>query len=95
MSRFNQDQLSQLVGQPVSLKTAEGEEVSLTVKGAGECPLNGEEWESFYVDLQSDGSFVLAQGTYTISHDTFGSLDLFISPKSETNYEIIVNRKRK
>ncbi|WP_020408655.1 DUF6916 family protein [Hahella ganghwensis] len=94
MENFNKSLLSEIVDQKVKLQIPEGSDVELTVSKVGACALDGDEWESFYVYLKGDESFHLPQGTYPITHEAFGTQDLFLSPKSPTEYEIIVNRKR-
>lgn len=94
MENFTKNLLSEIVDQQVKLQIPQGPEVELTVTKVGACALDGDEWESFYVYMQGDTSYHLPQGTYQITHKAFGTQDLFLSPKSPTEYEIIVNRQR-
>ncbi|WP_404392372.1 DUF6916 family protein [Pseudoalteromonas phenolica] len=94
MEQFNAKVLTELLGQTVDITDSVGSGVTLTVSEVVESSMNGDEWEAFSVYLTGEESFHISQGTYKVAHSAFGERDLFISPKSPVEYEIIINRKR-
>ena len=85
---------TRLVGDQVLVKDSRsGYSLSATVTDVETLALNGEDWESFVVMLEHSGELEMGQGSYDFEHEIFGSLPMFISPKSHTQAEIIVTRR--
>jgi len=94
MELYNYDILSQLVGEDVLLKDGQDQIVVLEVAEVNKGKLDGDEWEAFSVILNGKKEYSLPQGIFTLSHEKFGDVSLFLSPNSETEYETVVTRKR-
>ena len=94
MEHYNYEALSAIVDEVVGLKDDQGNQVELTITEVSKNNLDGDEWDAFSVIYRSDASFSIPQGTYTLSHKSFGEQRLFLSPNSETEYETVVSRKR-
>lgn len=93
MNAFNFDTLLANLGDRISLLDA-SPPAFLTMIDVSCSPLDDDDWEAFVLTLEGDPGQSLPQGTYRFWHPAFGALDLFISPKSETHYEIAVARCR-
>lgn len=94
MEKYNYENLCQYMGEKVYLKDDQGKEVELTIAEVNKGQLDGDEWEAFSVIFQGEKSFFVPQGTYLFCNESFGEKSLFLSPKSETEYETVVTRKR-
>jgi hypothetical protein len=94
MASFNVENLTRILDQEIMVRDDQGNEVPLTVAEVNTSSLNGEEWEAFSVIYKGDAGFHIPQGTFTFCHSAFGEIALFVSPKSETEYETVVSRKR-
>ncbi len=94
MEKFTPEVLNELIGQKVKITDPQGNEAELTIQEVVSKQASGQEGEAFSVYLRGDESFHAPQGIYQLSHQAFAQLDLFLSPKSTTEYEIVVNRKR-
>ena len=96
MDSFKLDAVKGMVGDTVKITNEEtGIEITTTIDQVVEAPMNGDEWEAFsaimHAKPESPG---LSQGTYKISCDKLGEGNMFISPNSPTEYEIVVTRKK-
>ena len=96
MDSFTLDTLQKMVGDSIKISDENsGIEIETRIAAVEPGPMNGDEWESFSATMDcADGSLCLSQGTYKISNDKLGEGDMFISPNSPTQYEIIVSRKK-
>lgn len=94
MESYNAENLTRILGKEIMVRDDQGNEVPLTVAEVNISSLNGDEWEAFSVIYKGDAGFHIPQGTFTFCHSVFGEIDLFVSPKSETEYETVISRKR-
>ena len=94
MDTLKREDFDGLVNESLTLTDPEGTQVELKVVEVESTILNGDEWDSFNVTLEGTEAFHVPQGTYTFSHEKFGEIDMFMSPNSQTEYEIVVSRKR-
>ena len=95
MDSLDKNLFTEIINQAVSVDLPDGSGTAeLIITEVESCSLNGDEWESFCVCLQGEDNCHLPQGTYQVSHAIFGTQDIFLSPKSPTDYEIIINRKK-
>jgi len=93
MSAFDFDTLLANLGDRIALLDAAPPTI-LTMTDVRCSSLDGDDWEAFVLMLKGDAGQPLSQGTYRFAHPAFGELDLFMSPKSATRYEIAVTRRR-
>ncbi len=93
MNLYNYDTLSKLIGEHVLVSNAQGNMVELTVAEIYKSTQNGETWETFSVIYKGSKDFRISQGTYDFKHTAFGTESIFLTPKSDTEYETIVTRK--
>ncbi len=82
------------LNQSLTLIDPEGTQVALEIVEVASTTLNGDDWDSFYVTLRGTDTFHVPQGSYTFAHEKIGEIDMFMSPNSQTEYEIVVTRKR-
>jgi len=94
VEKYNYENLCQITGEKVCLKDDQGNGVELTIAEVNKGQLDGDDWEAFSVIFQGEKSFSIPQGTYVFFNENFGEKSLFLSPKSETEYETVVTRKR-
>jgi len=94
MEKYNYENLCQIMGEKVSLKDDQGNGAELTIAEVNKGQLDGDDWEAFSVIFQGEKNVSIPQGTYVFFNENFGEKSLFISPKSETEYETVVTRKR-
>lgn len=92
MEKFNYDNLLGIVGSKAKVSAEQGE-TELTIDAVERTSLHGNQWDAFCVVLKGSAECPLMQGTYTLKHDAFDSVELLISPNSSTEYEIHVSRK--
>ncbi|TQV85342.1 DUF6916 family protein [Aliikangiella coralliicola] len=93
MEKFNYQTLKSMQGEKLTLKNSDDTQVELTVDEISTTQAHDDKREAFSVLLSGDKETPLAQGTYQINHQSFGEVSLFMSPNSETEYEIIINRE--
>ena len=96
MDSFTLDALQNMIGDSIKISDENsGIEIETVISAVEPGPMNGNEWESFSATMtSSEGLPCLSQGTYKINNDKLGEGDMFISPNSPTQYEIIVSRKK-
>ena len=94
MELYNYENLKGIQGESVTVRDTNGAEVELTVTETKKSTIDGTLWEGFSVLYQGNSRFHIPQGTYTFSHAVFGELELFLSPKSQTEYETVITRKK-
>ncbi|MCO7227299.1 hypothetical protein [Pleionea sp. CnH1-48] len=93
MDKFNYKNLCSIKGNVVSLMDEHNNTVELTVAEVNAAKEHDKDKECFSVLLTGQPSYLLSQGTYNVKHDVIGDVPVFISPNSETEYEIIINRQ--
>jgi hypothetical protein len=93
MENFNFYNLSQLIGDKVTIRDDVGNEAQLIITEVNKGALDGHEWQSFSVIYIGEENLSVPQGTYSFIHEKFGNISLFITPNSVTEYETIVNQK--
>lgn len=93
MENYNFDNLSQLIGEKVTIRDDEGNEAQLIIAEVNIGALNCDEWHSFSVIYTGEENLSVPQGTYSFSHEKIGDVSLFITPNSATEYETIVSQK--
>lgn len=94
MDILKREEIDSLVNENLILIDPEGTQVELKVVEVESTILNGDEWDSFHVILEGTEAFHVPQGTYKFAHEKLGEIDMFMSPNSQTEYEIVVSRKR-
>jgi len=94
VEKYNYNNLSQILGEKVCLKDGQENKVELTITEVNKGQLDGDDWEAFSVIFRGEKNIPIPQGTYVFFNEKFGEKSLFISPKSETEYETVVTRKR-
>lgn len=93
MENYNYKNLSQFIGEKVTLIDDKGNQAELTITEVNKGKLDGNDWEAFSVIYHGE-KVIIHQGNYIFSHESFGEKQLFLSPNSETEYETVVTRKR-
>jgi hypothetical protein len=93
MQLYTFERLNQLLGQQLQLQDDAGTRVNLTLDRVVKGKLDPNHWESFAAYLTGDPSFHIPQGNYQLEHPELGVASLFLSPKSEVEYELIMNRR--
>ncbi len=91
---FHHDSLAARLGQRITLSDDQGNSVSLSLDRLACSSMHGPEWESFALIMVSDEPIAMTQGVYRIAHPELGEHDLFVSPKSYSEFEIVINRRR-
>ncbi len=91
---FDLATLQARLGETVVLRDGAGHDLTLTLAEAEPSRLDGPEWEAFRVLLTSQAPLPLPQGSYRLVHPAFAEQELFVSPKSHTEFEIVVVRRR-
>jgi len=90
MQIWRLDIYKSLIGNDLSAKAVEGEQAfTLKVSDVIQTNCLGEGWESFSVVFELPE--LIEQGTYNIEHDDYGSVEVFISPNSESEAESVFN----
>ncbi|TMO66740.1 DUF6916 family protein [Pseudoalteromonas aurantia] len=93
MEKFTFDNLKSAQGTSLKVVGQNGE-VELDISSVQKSKLDGDEWNAFRVLLNGKANDPLGQGTYRLVHEAFGEAELFLSPNSETEYEIHIAQKR-
>lgn len=94
MENYNYEVLSTIQGETVTIKDSSGNTADLTISEINQSRMNGPDWEAFSVIYTGKEDLRIPEGTYLFHHPSFGELELFLSPKSPTQYETMVTRKR-
>lgn len=93
MKNFRLEKVSQLLGQSVTLKDPHSDlSLEAVVKSVDENRINGDQFESFSVILEHAGELNVSQAILQFSHPEIGEEDLLVTPLSETEIQIVVNR---
>ncbi|MCW8878901.1 MAG: hypothetical protein OQJ89_14590 [Kangiellaceae bacterium] len=95
MENFNYQTLKSMQGEKLTLQNTDDSQIELTIDEISASQAHDEKREAFSVLLIGNKEQPIAQGTYQVKHDNFGEVSLFMSPNSETEYEIIINRELK
>ena len=93
MEKFTYQTLKSMQGEKLTIKNTDNTQIELTVNEISASQSHDDKREAFSVLLCGDNEKLIPQGTYQISHENFGEVSLFMSPNSETEYEIIINRE--
>lgn len=93
MEKFTYNNLSPLIGQSVAIVDNDNNSSELTVASIEAGHAHGDDCEHFSLILNGDAESQFEQGNYSFTHDAFGTISLFMSPNSATEYEIIINCK--
>lgn len=93
MEKFTFENVESAQGSVVKVVGQNGE-VELEVLSVTKSKLDGDEWNAFSVLLNGKANEPLSQGTYKLENEAFGEAELFLSPNSETEYEIHIAQKR-
>lgn len=94
MDKYNYNNLAQLIDVKVLLRDKQGNEAELVIAEVYRGKMDGDEWEAFSVIYSGKAGFFIPQGTYVFIHEKFGEKELFLTPKSETEYETVITRKK-
>ncbi|AQQ01806.1 hypothetical protein B0W48_19715 [Pseudoalteromonas aliena] len=93
MEKFTFENVERTQGSIVKVAGQDGE-VELRVSSVDRTKLNGEQWDAFRVLLKGSADEPLEQGIYRLTHDAFSDTELFLSPNSETEYEIYITTQK-
>ncbi|NMR25544.1 hypothetical protein HH219_08400 [Pseudoalteromonas sp. NEC-BIFX-2020_015] len=93
MEKFTFENVESAQGATVKVVGQNGD-VELEISSVERTKLNGDEWNAFCVRLKGKADEPLSQGTYKLEHEAFGEAELFLSPNSETEYEIHIAQQR-
>jgi hypothetical protein len=94
IEKFNFDTLIQLVDQSIRLKDGSNNSVELKVDKVSLPKVPDVGYDAFSVDLISDAAVHCPSGNYVFCHDSFGEVQLFMSPYAVDKYQIVVARKK-
>ncbi|MEW6982234.1 hypothetical protein AAD001_06235 [Colwelliaceae bacterium 6471] len=94
MGEYNYKNLTQYIGETVTLLDQAGNSAELTIAEVNKGTLDGDEWESFSVIYHAEKDLIIPQGIYTFEHRSFAQQQLFLTPNSEIEYETVVSRER-
>ena len=94
VEKYNYDTLLSIQNETVTISDDAGNTTNITVKEVTKSRLDGPDWEAFSVAYTNNSEIRIPEGTYQFTHPSFGSVDLFLSPKSWTESETVVIRKR-
>jgi len=90
MQVWRLDKFKSLIGQTLSASVTDQQgAVEVQVISVHQSNCLGEDWESFSVVFIC--SEQLQQGSYQLSHDEYGNMDVFMSPNSENEAEAVFN----
>lgn len=93
MEKFTFENVESAQGSVVKVVGQNGD-VELKISSVERTRLNGDEWNAFCVLLNGKANEPLSQGAYKLVHEAFGEAELFLSPNSETEYEIHMAQRR-
>ncbi|MFC3031615.1 DUF6916 family protein [Pseudoalteromonas fenneropenaei] len=93
MEKYTFETLSTLLGQTLQTKV-DGIDIEVEISDVARTATHGEKWDAFalYLKHQND-DVVFNQGTYEFSHPDLGTTQLFVSPNSHEELEIIFSRR--
>jgi hypothetical protein len=94
MEKFNFETLVNLVEHSIQLKDGSNNVVELKVEKVSLPKVPDPDYDAFSVDLISDKAVHCPSGSYLFSHETFGEVQLFMSPYAADKYQIVVARKK-
>ena len=94
MQHYNKPNLEKTICQQVTLKDAHSDSIPLTLQSICTNKADNHEWESFTAYYSNNNNVRIPAGCYTFLHAAFGESTLFITPKSPTEYETVVTRKK-
>jgi len=94
MENYNFENLSQLVGEQMTIRDDGGNEAALIIAEVNKGIIDSDEWQSFSVIYKGEENLSVPQGTYSFSHEKIGEVSLFMTPNSATEYETIVTKRR-
>ncbi|SUI87423.1 DUF6916 family protein [Shewanella morhuae] len=94
MEKFNFDTLTQLVDRSIQLKDGSNNCVELKVDKVSLPKIPDPDYDAFSVDLVSDTAVHCPSGSYVFCHDSFGEVQLFMSPYAAEKYQIVIARKK-
>ena len=93
-AHYKFDVLDSMRGDQFDVMDESGNQAVLTLVDVKKSSLDGVHWEAFSAIYKGEQSIRIPQGTYRLHHRTFGALSLFLSPKSEVDYEVVVTRRK-
>lgn len=94
MEAFTFTNLEPLIGEFISAFDPEkGEQLDqLKITEVKRAIQHGDQYDAFVVELKGSEDIHLPQDNYLFKHPSFGERQLFLSPFSVNEYEIIVSR---
>ena len=90
---FCYENLKNMHDMAVTVTDSYGNQERLIIMEVFRGELRGENWDTFGVIWRGESNLRMRQGTYTISHPSFGDKFLFLLPRNETEYETVVARR--
>lgn len=96
MELFTYDRLQQLVGQQIAVLHPESAQpqLQLTVTEVVRNKGLQQAFDAFSVQLKGPPDLHCPQGVYRLSHQTFGTADLLLTPHAVDSYHICISRKK-
>ncbi|MBE3652709.1 DUF6916 family protein [Vibrio navarrensis] len=93
MEKYNFETLSTLLGQTLRTRV-DDTEVELEILDVARTATHGDKWDAFALYLKHQNDDVMFnQGIYEFSHPELGTAQLFVSPNSHEELEIIFSRR--
>jgi hypothetical protein len=92
MKDFKYDEFYELIGDELDVFDGEGNQGILLIKAVTLSKFNNDEQYGFAIYFTSANEFSLTQGTYLLRHKLAGECHLFITQKSNSEYESCITQ---
>ncbi len=93
MKLYTINNLIALLGEHITLTDSQGSRLQLVIHSVEQGVQRVPQWEAFALYLLGQENIRVPQGSYLFEHPALGAETLFISPKSQLEYEIVFNRR--
>lgn len=93
MQLYTYGHLTALLGERITMTDAQGVQAQLVIDHVEKNEQYGPDWEAFAVYLLGQDNLRIPQGCYVFEHPALGAETLFISPKSQLQYEVVINKR--
>ncbi|MFG7351247.1 DUF6916 family protein [Shewanella oncorhynchi] len=93
MQAYTFKQLTALLGDHITLTDSQGSRLQLVIHNVEQGVQSAPQWEAFALYLLGQENIRVPQGNYMFEHPALGAETLFMSPKSQMEYEIVFNRR--
>jgi hypothetical protein len=92
MKDFKYNEFYELVGDELDVFDGEGNQGILLIKAVVLSKFNNDEQYGFSIYFTNTNEFYLTQGTYLFRHKFAGECELFITQKSNSEYECCITQ---